>query len=136
MKESRKRDKERKIQRKGTKFWMKGGNFWKSCRWLKKGHQKFLRIEGFFQNLFENVVWKYIFPKFLPPPIFCDPNFCPPNIYDKSTPQQLSTSSFRIREIFYDVSWLSLVFSCFVWIFYCSIMQHFTIIIISNYWKS
>jgi len=46
----------------------------KSCRW-KKGHQKFLRIEGFFQNFFENVVWKYIFPKFLPP-----------NIYDKSTP--------------------------------------------------
>ena len=69
---------EKKIQRKRSQFWMKGAHFFKSCRWLKKGHQKFLRIEGM---LCEN-----IFSINFCPPNICDPNFCPPNIYDKSTP--------------------------------------------------
>ena len=37
-----------------------------------------MRIEGYFSNKnFENVVWKYIFPKFLPPPIFVSQMFAP-----------------------------------------------------------
>jgi len=76
MKVSRNRDTERKIQSKGSKLCMKGVNFWKKLSMTKK---------RYFQNFFENVVWKCIFPKLLPPNI-CDPNFCPPNIYDKSTP--------------------------------------------------
>ena len=49
-------------------------NFWKSW-WLKKVVRNFLRIE--FSKFFLNVVWKYIFPKFLPP-IFVVQIFCPP----------------------------------------------------------
>ena len=73
---------------------------------MKKGHQKFLRIEGFFKNFFENVVWKYIFPKFLAPqylwpkflpPNICDPNFCPPNIYDKSTLLSATQATLSIQ---------------------------------------
>ena len=68
MKESRNRDKERKIQRKGSKFWMKGVHFWKGCGWLKKRSSEiFENRRGFFRNFIDNVVWKYFFLKFLPP---------------------------------------------------------------------
>jgi len=85
MKERRNRVQERKIQRKGSKFWMKDVNFWKSCRWLKKGHQKFLRIEGFFQN-FLRMLSENIFSLNFCSTIFVTQIFAPPNIFDKSTP--------------------------------------------------
>src|SRR6218665_2298206 len=69
MKESRNRDKERKIQRKGSKFCMKGVNFFVKLSMTIK------RSSEIFEN--RRIFSKYIFPKFLPPNI-CDPNFCPP----------------------------------------------------------
>ena len=79
MKESRNRDKEREIQRKGSKFWMKGVNFWKRSSKILENKGNF--FSNFFRMLSENIVSQ----NFAPPNIF-DSNFCPFNIYDKSTP--------------------------------------------------
>ena len=67
MKESRNRDKERKIQRKGSKFFMKGVNFVKKLSMTKKGHQ----------NIFENRRIFQFFFRMLSEIIF-SLNFCPP----------------------------------------------------------
>ena len=73
-----KKAEERKIQRKGSKFWMKGVNFWKKLSMTKKSPQKFLRIEGdFFQNFFRKLSENIFSQNFCPPNI-CDPKFCPP----------------------------------------------------------
>ena len=56
----------------------------KSCR-LKKGPQKFLRIEGDFVPNFFRMLFENIFSQNFCPPIFVTQIFAP-NIYDKSTP--------------------------------------------------
>src|SRR6218665_3723744 len=79
MKESRNREKERKIQRKGSSlnlyiFNEKCTFFIKKIFDEKKSRQNFFReLKGTFKDFF----LKYIFKKFLHPNI-CDPNFCPP----------------------------------------------------------
>ena len=80
MKESRRnRDKERKIQRKGSKFWMKGVHFFKKLSMTKKrkGSSEIFENRRMFFKKFDNIVWKYIFPKFLPPQ-YLWPKFLPP----------------------------------------------------------
>src|SRR6218665_2638498 len=72
MKESRNRDKEGKIQRKGSKFLMKGVNFWKKLSMTKKGLQKF------FKKIFRMLSESIFSLNFCPPPDICDPNVCPP----------------------------------------------------------
>ena len=53
MKESRNRDKERKIQRKGSKFWMKGVNFKKKLSMIKKRYSEiFENRRGFLKKKF------------------------------------------------------------------------------------
>src|SRR6218665_1078751 len=79
MKESRNRgDKERKIQRKGSKFLIKGVNFWKKLSMTKKKSLEiFENRRGFFQKFFR-MLCENIFSKNFCHPNICDPNFSPP----------------------------------------------------------
>jgi len=89
MKESRNREKERKIHRKGSKFWMKGVHFWKKLSTTKK------RSSEICENR-RKKIWECcpkIFSENFCPPIFVTQIFAP-NIYDKSTPLFITIDAF------------------------------------------
>jgi len=52
----------------------------------KKGHQTFLRIEGFLFKIFLRMLSENIFSLNFCPPIFVTQIVASPNIYDKSMP--------------------------------------------------
>ena len=77
-KESRNRDKERKIQRKGSKFLMKGVHFWKKLSMTKTRSSEIFENRRVFLKISFRMLSENIFSLNFCPPDICDSNVCPP----------------------------------------------------------